>query len=86
MKRLASLVAWLALAAGPAFADAVFTPVPPAPGQGQGLEPAIVHYDGHTNGQIEVDVRNPTDRPLDFVARGMYFVPNGDRTARPNES
>jgi hypothetical protein len=35
----------------------------------------IVEYAGSSNGAITVDVKNPTDRPQEFRARGLYFVP-----------
>ena len=51
-------------------------------GKPTGLMIRIVHYQGSTNGTITVDVKNPTDKPQEFSAKGIYFVPTGN----PNEA
>jgi hypothetical protein len=43
----------------------------------------IVDYRGNTNGAITVDVQNPTDKPQEFSARGLYFVPEGNADQAP---
>jgi hypothetical protein len=43
----------------------------------------IVDYAGYTNGAITVDVKNPTDRPQEFSAKGVYFVPQGNADQAP---
>jgi hypothetical protein len=79
MKPLARLVAAAAAFVSlPALAESPFSSIPDS-----GLQMRMVRYDGHTNGQIEVEVRNPTDRALEFVARGLYFVPNGSADSAP---
>jgi hypothetical protein len=43
----------------------------------------IVEYAGSTNGAITVDVKNPTDKPQEFSAMGLYFVPQGNANEAP---
>ena len=64
---------------------AAFVPVPAEKpgGTPTGLEAQIVGYDGSTNGEMTVDVRNPTASPLEFAAAGLYFVPTGDPETSP---
>ena len=38
----------------------------------------IVQYEGSTNGAITVEVKNPTEQPQEFSAKGIYFVPTGN--------
>jgi hypothetical protein len=75
------------LLCAPAFARAGggFAPIPPEQTHGQktGLEIRVVGYDGSVNGEIAVDVRNPGQRPVEFAARGLYFVPNGNPDEAP---
>jgi hypothetical protein len=79
-----SLVASL-LAAGAARADGGFAPIPAEQtgGKKTGLELRIVGYDGATNGELSVEVRNPKPQPVEFVARGLYFVPAGSADQAP---
>ena len=53
------------------------------PGHPSELLICIVEYAGSSNGALTVDVKNPTDRPLEFSARGLYFVPQGDANTAP---
>lgn len=73
------------LIAAPALAGDGFVPIPADQTQGQktGLEIRIAGYDGSVNGQISVDVRNPKKDPVEFTARGLYFVPNGNPDSAP---
>lgn len=68
-----------------ASAKAAFQPLPPEKGGGDpsGLEALVVGYDGSTNGQMMVDVRNPTGAPIEFAAAGLYFVPVGNPDQSP---
>ncbi|HET6281839.1 MAG TPA: hypothetical protein VFH73_12760 [Polyangia bacterium] len=43
----------------------------------------IVKYQGNTNGAITVDVRNPTNEPQEFSAKGVYFVPESNANEAP---
>jgi hypothetical protein len=43
----------------------------------------IVDYRGNTNGTITVEVQNPTGKPQEFSARGLYFVPEGNADQAP---
>jgi hypothetical protein len=76
----AALLLSLSAVAKPAFA-----PLPPEkPGDGPtGLLAQIVAYDGNTNGELTLDVQNPTGAPIDFVATGLFFVPTGDPDKSP---
>ncbi len=72
------------VAALPATAADRFRKLPPDKnGKSSGLEMRIVHYRGSTNGAITVDVRNPTDAPSEFSAKGVYFVPEADADQAP---
>ncbi|HEY7371173.1 MAG TPA: hypothetical protein VIF57_03275 [Polyangia bacterium] len=59
-----------------------FDKLPGAQGKTSPLLLRIVKYDGSTNGAITVDVKNPTSKPQEFSAKGIYFVPTGN----PNEA
>lgn len=79
------LIAILLFLSVPAFADTGFAPIPAEQTNGQltGLELRIVAYNGATNGELEVDVRNPKDHPMTFSAKGLYFVPEGSADRAP---
>jgi len=85
LKSKALLVLGLAAAVSrPARAADRFHNLPgPQPGHPSELLIRIVEYAGSSNGVITVDVKNPTDRPLEFSARGLYFVPQGDANTAP---
>jgi hypothetical protein len=59
-----------------------FDKLPGEQGKTSPLLMRVVKYDGSTNGAITVDVKNPTDKPQEFSAKGIYFVPTGN----PNEA
>lgn len=86
MRRRSLLVALSALVLAPfaARAEGTFAPLPPLPGEkaGNGLTARVVRYDGHTNGQMVVAVRNPSGAALAFDPTGLYFVPR----VRANEA
>ncbi len=69
----------------PAAADKSYAPIPSEQtgGKATGLEMRVVDYRGSTNGSIEVEVRNPTNHPVEFSAKGIYFVPDGDPDHAP---
>src|SRR5262245_27275979 len=68
---------------GPASgAPSPFRKLPGHQGKTSPLLMRIVQYNGSTNGAITVDVKNPTDEPQEFSAKGIYFVPTGS----PNEA
>ena len=53
-----------------------FVPVPAVAGEkAPTLSLAIVKYDGSTNGEISVRVKNTGKEPQRFFAQGLYFVP-----------
>jgi hypothetical protein len=79
------LLAALLAAPTPALADGKFAPIPAeqAGGKPTGLELRIVRYHGSTNGAITVEVKNPRPQPLEFVARGLYFIPRSHADEAP---
>jgi hypothetical protein len=77
---VSTLFALPALAKGPTFAP---IPADQTGGKTTGLQLRIVRYEGGTNGVISVEVKNPTDDAVDFSARGLYFVPNGNANEAP---
>lgn len=74
---LTALTAVLAtLAFAPAQAKSAFVPVPPIPGEtAQPLALRVIGYDGSTNGEISVEVKNTGATPQTFAAQGLFFVP-----------
>jgi hypothetical protein len=66
----------------PAAAASPFGKLPGAQGKTSPLLMRIVKYQGSTNGAITVEVKNPTNTPQVFTAKGIYFVPTGN----PNEA
>ncbi len=62
----------------PSHADRKFHKV-----SGSKLKLRVKAYDGDTNGTLQVQVRNTTDQALEFSARGLYFVPDGDPDEAP---
>jgi len=74
---LLALVSLLALA-GPARADHRFHPIPSSK-----LQLRVVAYDGATNGELTVEVRNKGRKAVSFSAQGLYFVPDGDADKAP---
>lgn len=69
----------------PVFAQSTFSPIPAEQTNGTptGLELRVTAYNGSTNGELEVEVRNPTNHTVDFSAKGLYFVPSGDPDHAP---
>jgi len=83
---LAICSAILALLLGaPAHAATPFAPIPAdqTGGNTTGLEMRVVDYSGSVNGVIEVEVKNPTSQPVEFTAKGIYFVPDGNADRAP---
>ena len=74
-----------ALFAAPARAEKAFAPIPPdqTGGKPSGVSLRIVKYDGATNGALEVEVKNTRDEATPFVAKGLYFVPQGNADEAP---
>jgi hypothetical protein len=66
-----------------AAAPSGFDKLPGVQGNTSPLLMRIVKYDGSTNGAITVDVKNPTDKPQEFSAKGIYFVPTGNANEAP---
>jgi hypothetical protein len=73
------------LFAFPVIAKPTFTPIPAdqTGGKTTGLELRIVRYDGAVNGVLEVEVKNPRQEPVEFSAKGLYFVPQGSADEAP---
>ncbi len=73
------------LLCAPANAAQAFSPIPAdqTGGKSTGLELRVVDYSGSVNGTIEVEVRNPTAQAVDFSAKGIYFVPDGNPDHAP---
>ena len=70
-------------AAVPASADPGFVPLPVSAGAPRALEIQVQRYEGSTNGQLTVSIRNPTDRAVKFEAGGLYFVPEQNANDAP---
>ncbi len=70
--------------AGAAAADGKFHTVPAVAKVDRGnLQVKVVSYDGSTNGELTVQVKNVSKKPMMFSARGLYFVPDGDPDQAP---
>jgi hypothetical protein len=74
------VLASILILAATAHADGKFHAVP---GGKAGLQLRVVKYDGEVNGELTVEIRNPSSRVASFTARGLYFVPDGDPDAAP---
>jgi len=80
----AGLATLAIIAPAPARAAERFAPLPaenashPSP-----LLLRVVQYQGSSNGVITVEVKNPTDKPQEFQAKGLYFVPQGNADQAP---
>ena len=74
--------ALIALLPTPAAATG-FEKLPGEQGKTSPLLMRIVQYQGSTNGAITVEVKNPTDTPQEFSAKGIYFVPTGNANEAP---
>lgn len=81
MSRL--LAVSLSLCAALASARA-YEPLPPIAGEkANGLVARVVKYDGSTNGQMVVEVMNPTETAQVFNPDGLFFVPRMNADAAP---
>jgi hypothetical protein len=67
----------------PAAAATGFDKLPGEQGKTSPLLMRIVQYEGATNGAITVEVKNPTNKPQEFSAKGVYFVPTGNANEAP---
>jgi hypothetical protein len=67
----------------PASAATSFDKLPGDQGKTSPLLMRIVQYEGSTNGAITVEVKNPTSKPQEFSAKGIYFVPTGNANEAP---
>jgi len=63
----------LAVLAGTAAADDRFHPIPAS---GKKLKLKVVQYDGSTNGELTVEVKNTGKAAAKVSAQGLYFVPD----------
>lgn len=76
-----------------AFADKTYKSVPAAAAshgtdaavaaEKSGLDLKVVSYDGATNGELTVEVKNPGKTSRTFIATGLYFVPDGKADEAP---
>ena len=82
MRTIVVLLACLFTTIGIAGADQRFHPVPAAKGRSP-LALKVVAYDGATNGELTVEVKNPSAKATRFAAEGLYFVPDGDPDSAP---
>lgn len=83
VKRISLLVLLLSfLGVGPAAADR-FVPLPSVGGTSPHLQIRFVRYDGGTNGEMVVEVKNTSKRVRSFSAEGIFFVPKGDPEKAP---
>jgi hypothetical protein len=71
------------LFAGSAAADNKFHAMPATKAERGNLQVRVVSYDGSTNGLLSVQVKNTSKKPMVFMARGLYFVPDGDPDQAP---
>jgi hypothetical protein len=60
-----------------------FGPVPAVDGKKNTLQIRQLDFTGGATGQVVVEVRNQSQQPQTFEARGLYFVPNGNAQSAP---
>jgi hypothetical protein len=80
---MAALWAMLVLTLSPLSRADGLVPLPPVDGVKSPLQVRVVGYRGGTNGEMLVEVTNPTKKSATFVATGLYFVPAGDPEQAP---
>src|SRR5688500_15068058 len=83
MRLLLIAVTFLAALAGPAFADDKFHAVPGSGKANKKMKLRVVQYDGSTNGELTVEVKNTGKVAATFDATGLYFVPDMDPAEAP---
>ncbi len=78
------VVAFLFALAGtaPALADD-FVAMPEAKASAENLKIRVVKYDGNTNGEMVVEVKNTGRTTATFSSDGLFFVPKGDPEKAP---
>jgi hypothetical protein len=81
--RAATVLFALGLFAGTAAADNKFHAMPAPKAERGNLQLRVVSYDGSTNGELTVEVKNTSKKPLVFMAKGLYFVPDGNPDEAP---
>lgn len=81
-RRLTIFTFLLGLLAGPAQADK-FAPMPGSGAANSSLQLRFDRYDGSTNGEMIVVVKNTGKQSQTFEAKGMFFVPEGDPEKAP---
>lgn len=69
--------------AGPALADDKFHPVPGSGKVNKKMKLRVVQYDGSTNGELTVEIKNTGKVAATFDAGGLYFVPDMDPAEAP---
>jgi hypothetical protein len=79
---LLAVLTLLVVLSGSALADDEFHAVPGA-GKGKKMKLRVVRYDGATNGELTVEVKNTGKTSATFDARGLYFVPDMDPAEAP---
>ena len=83
MRVATAVIVALGLFAGTAAADTKFHSMPAVKAERGNLQVRVVSYDGATNGELTVQVKNTTRKPMVFIAKGLYFVPDGDADEAP---
>lgn len=83
MRSLAAVLVLLLGMVGVAGADQRFRKVPAAGKAKSALQLKVVSYDGATNGELTVLVKNAGTQAMRFSAEGLYFVPDGDPDEAP---
>ncbi len=66
----------------PAIADD-FVAMPEAKASAENLKIRVVKYDGNTNGEMVVEVKNTGRTTATFNSDGLFFVPKGDPEKAP---
>jgi len=80
---LVAVLTVLVALAGPALADDRFHAVPASGKANKKIKLRVVQYDGSTNGELTVEVKNTGKVAATFDATGLYFVPDMDPAEAP---
>jgi hypothetical protein len=81
--RAATVLFALGLFAGTAAADNKFHAMPAPKAERGNLQLRVVSYDGSVNGELTVEVKNTSKKAQVFIAKGLYFVPDGNPDEAP---
>ncbi len=84
MRRASHFLLLLSFSAAPSAFSESFSKLPVAASEASNpLQIRVVNYQGSTNGQMVIELKNPSAGEAVFSAEGLYFVPDGPADSAP---